>query len=501
MEWLQCIQKALHYMEEHLLDEITVEDVSNDVFSSKYNFQRVFHLVTGVTLGEYIRNRRLSLAGRELQLTDCRVVDIALKYRYETSESFSKAFSRFHGITPTDVKMSGARLKFFHPLMIYVFVQGGFCSAHPLMDEFCWSSIEMQNGERLTNSEKYQRIVRWAEKARRQNPDVFDTLTEWLLDDSEWGADRLDENKEILMQGIFVRFQEQNTHLREYLSELKSSGAVNEAVFRALDHFDEALSGKLPNKELQAVVASVISDFSVMEKHSVRAQIAGSRTGSTGMDHADLYGYINHLKDCDAEVQWTLFMPDKVKWQQNGFRVDHFEYKRMSAMRFIGVEGGQMTDTDRRTEIFRTLDAMSSHRSGFDFDVFLFHHYGLPIDIGPQHGFWGRFMKQDTPVPEGFIYFDFVPDNDGRTGAPYLSQFAYAVFSGDIKAMHSCEGYDRGAMYDVTRNIMLGQGINIPYPEKYWTAEVFLDGYDRYSTAYMFSAEFSTITQKKENEK
>lgn len=56
MEWLQCIQKALHYMEEHLLDEITVEDVSNDVFSSKYNFQRVFHLVTGVTLGEYIRN-------------------------------------------------------------------------------------------------------------------------------------------------------------------------------------------------------------------------------------------------------------------------------------------------------------------------------------------------------------------------------------------------------------------------------------------------------------
>lgn len=73
MEWLQRIQKALRYMEEHLLDELTVDDVSNYVFSSKYNFQRVFHMVTGVTLGEYIRNRRLSLAGRDLQCTDSRV--------------------------------------------------------------------------------------------------------------------------------------------------------------------------------------------------------------------------------------------------------------------------------------------------------------------------------------------------------------------------------------------------------------------------------------------
>lgn len=498
MEWLQRIQKALRYMEEHLLDELTVDDVSNYVFSSKYNFQRVFHMVTGVTLGEYIRNRRLSLAGRDLQCTDSRVVDIALKYRYETSESFSKAFSRFHGVTPTDVKMSGARLKFFYPLMINVLVQGGFYTAHPLTNEFCWSSIEEKNGGSLTDSEKYQRIVSWAEKARGQNPDVFDTLIEWILDDSEWCADRLDENEQILMQGVLARFREQNVKIREYLSELKPSGVVNEAVFRALDHFDEALSGQLPDKKLQDVVALVFSDFSVMGRHSIRSQIAGSKTGPSGIDHADLYGFINYLKNCDAEVQWALFMPDKVRWQQKGFRVEHFEYKRMPAMRFIGREGDPMTDTDSRIEIFRTLDVMSSYGSGFDFDVFLFHHYGLHIDIGPQHGFWGRFMKPDTPVPEGFVSFDFVPDNDGRAGTPYLSQFAYAVFSGDIKAMHSCQGYDRGAMYDVTRNMMLGQGVNIPYPEKYWAAEVFLNGCSQYSTAYLFSAELSTITQKGE---
>lgn len=489
MEWSQRIQKALRYMEEHLLDDLTVDDVSSDVFSSKYNFQRVFHLVTGVTIGEYIRNRRLSLAGRDLQRTDSKVIDIALKYRYETSESFSKAFSRFHGISPSDVRMSAVKLKYFHPLVINVLVQGGFNSAHRLVDEFCWNSIEEQNGRRLTDSEKYQRIVNWAEKARRQNPDVFDTLTEWMLDDTEWHDDRLDENEQILMQGVLARFREQNAQLRECLSELKCSGVVNEAVFQALDYFDEELSGKLHDEARQDVVTLVFSDFSVMSRRSIRAQIAGSKTGSTGTDHADLYGYINSLKNCDSKVQWALFMPYKVKLQQNGFQVKHFEYKSMPAMRFIGRKGDHTADAYRRKEIFRTLDAMSSYRSGFDYDVLLFHHYGLHIDISPQHSFWGRFMKAGAPVPDGFLSFEFVPENDGGAGVPYISQFAYAVFSGDMEAMHSCEGYDRGAMYDITRNIMLGQGVNIPYPEKYWAAEVFLDGCDQCSTGYMFSAE------------
>ena len=98
-------------------------------------------------------------------------------------------------------------------------------------------------------------------------------------------------------------------------------------------------------------------------------------------------------------------------------------------------------------------------------------------------------MKAGTPVPEGCVYFDFVPYYDGEAGPPYISRFAYAVFSGDIDAMHSREGYDCDAMYDVTRNIMLSQGIGIPYPHKYWTAEVFLNGFSNPSTAYIFSAE------------
>ena len=98
-------------------------------------------------------------------------------------------------------------------------------------------------------------------------------------------------------------------------------------------------------------------------------------------------------------------------------------------------------------------------------------------------------MQPDTPVPEGFEHIDLVAENDGGTGVPYLSQYVYTTFSGDAEAMHREEGYDVHGMYDVTRNIILGQGVMIPYPHKYWTAEVFPNGHEKPGTAYMFSVD------------
>ena len=358
-----------------------------------------------------------------------------------------------------------------------------------LIDEFCWSDLEGQNSEGLSDAEKYKGIVRWAAKARGVNPRVFDALTAWVLDDSQWSDEKLPENEQTLMQGVFARFKEQNAQLRKYLSELEPSGVVNAAVFKALDRFDDELSGLTHDKRLQEVITQVFADFSTMRDRGIREQIAGNKTGPTGTDSVDLFGYINNLKDCDAGVQWALFMPDMVERQQKGFKVDSFEYKKMPAMRFIGRESDDLDNVEVRKKLFRILDDMNEYQSDFAYDVLFMHHYGLGVDIGPWHGFWGRFMKAETPVPQGFLYFDFVPQNNGKAGPPYISQFAYAVFSGDMDAIHQCEGYDSDAMYDVTRNIMLGQGVSIPYPDKYWTAEVFPDGCDQYSTAYMFSAE------------
>lgn len=442
-----------------------------------------------MTIGEYIRNRRLSCAVQDLLQPDSRIIDAAMRYRYDSAESFSGALTRFHGVPPSEAERGKAKI--FHPLSVNITVQGGFDMSRGLIDEFYWSDTEGQKDGKLSDEEKYQRIVRWAGRARGQNPNAFDALTEWVLDDSQWIDEKLADNEQILMQGVFARFRRQNDKLRTYLNELKPSGVVNDAVFRALDRFDQELSGKTHAGELREALSKVFTDFSAMLDRNVRRRIAGGKTGPTGTDSVEVFGYINLLKDCDAAVQWALFMPDVVERQQNGFKVDSFEYKKLPVMRFIGREYTEHdpADMSRELEIMRILESMPEYRSGFDYDVLFMHHYGLCVDAGPWHGFWGRFMRADTPVPEGFLCFDFVPQNDGKAGPPYMSQFAYVTFSGDPEAMHRQEGYDSDAMYDVTRNTMLAEGVNIPYPDKYWTAEVFPRGCDKYSTAYMFSAE------------
>lgn len=125
MDFIQSMQHAIDYMEGHLLEPITYEEVAESVFMSSYHFHRTFSLLTGMTANEYIRNRRLSLAGQELTMSDCKVIDIALKYGYDTPESFTKAFARFHGTTPHSVKQSGAEMKLFNRLLIKIKLEGG----------------------------------------------------------------------------------------------------------------------------------------------------------------------------------------------------------------------------------------------------------------------------------------------------------------------------------------------------------------------------------------
>lgn len=488
MNWIEGLSKAIQYAEHHLTDDLTVEDVAGRAYTSSSHFQFIFHVVTGLTIGEYIRNRRLSQAAQDLQQPASKIADVAERYRYDTQESFSKAFTRFHGIPPS--KAREGRVKTFHPLTVHVTMQGGFAMPQPTIDFHLlnWDEFAPDHGESATAAEKYGRIVAWAGQARGKNPVVFDALTEWILDDSQWGDEQLAENEQILMQGVFARFKEQNARLRAYLGELESSGVVNAPVFGALDRFDAELSGKTHDERLRETVAGVFADFSAMRDRRVRERIAGNPTGPEGVNTVAFEGYINHLKNYDAGVQWALFMPEVVKKQQTGFQVDSFTYRKMPALRFIGRDGN-VTDTEARKPLFAALDALDAYRSEFPYDLVLMHHYGLGVDVGPWHGFWGRFFKAGTPVPDGFEHFDLVPENDGKAGPPFLSQFAYAVFSGDSEAIHRREGYDSDAMYDVTRNIILGQGVNIPYPDKYWTAEVFPDGFEKSSTAYLFGVE------------
>ena len=127
MNWITSLQQAVAYIENNLTAEISVDDVADHVFSSSAHFQRMFHMVTGYTIGGYIRNRRLTLAGQDL-LQNEKLGDIVLRYQYVTQESFSKAFLRFHGVSPS--KATRENIKWFHPLTITVNIQGGFEMSH-----------------------------------------------------------------------------------------------------------------------------------------------------------------------------------------------------------------------------------------------------------------------------------------------------------------------------------------------------------------------------------
>ena len=124
MDWLQGIQKAIDYIEENIAEKIDYEEVAKRAYSSSFHFQRVFGIMCGFTLGEYIRRRRLTLAANELLSKNRKVIDVAFKYGYETPESFSRAFYKFHGVMPSQVK-NGCSLKSFSRLSVRLDLIGG----------------------------------------------------------------------------------------------------------------------------------------------------------------------------------------------------------------------------------------------------------------------------------------------------------------------------------------------------------------------------------------
>ena len=144
MEWLTSIRTAIDYIDEHLEENISAQDVADRVNISPFFLQRGFSLMTGYGIGEYIRNRRLYQAAVDLKETEWKVIDIALRYCYETPESFTKAFSRFHGVTPSQVR-DGAAIKVFLPLTIKLSVQGGSQMDYKIAPMFPFKVIGFQN--------------------------------------------------------------------------------------------------------------------------------------------------------------------------------------------------------------------------------------------------------------------------------------------------------------------------------------------------------------------
>ena len=125
MDSLSSMNKALVFIEERLTEDIDYGEVSRIACCSEYHFKRMFSFLSGIGLSEYIRRRRLTLAALDLKDTNLRIIDVAVKYGYNSADSFSRAFHSMHGILPSEARSENTQLKAYPRMTFQLSIKGG----------------------------------------------------------------------------------------------------------------------------------------------------------------------------------------------------------------------------------------------------------------------------------------------------------------------------------------------------------------------------------------
>lgn len=141
MEWVKTIADSIEFIEDNITEDLTTDDIAKAVNVSPFYFQKGFVMLCGFTIAEYIRNRRLALAGNDVATTNDKIIDIALKYGYDTPDGFAKAFTRFHGVTPLNARKNPVMLKSFAPLKIKFSLEGGYTMNYKIENKKAFTVI------------------------------------------------------------------------------------------------------------------------------------------------------------------------------------------------------------------------------------------------------------------------------------------------------------------------------------------------------------------------
>jgi AraC family transcriptional regulator len=162
MDYFERVQKAVDFMESHLTEEFTLEEVAGQVYCSLFHFHRIFQEVVGDSMKEYIRIRRLSLAGKEIVETDVKVIDLALKYGYETPEAFTKAFKKLNGISPSACKKRKGSYVFREKASVQIYktqiLKGGLTMNYKIVEKDAFQVIGRDLRVCTENGQQYSAI-------------------------------------------------------------------------------------------------------------------------------------------------------------------------------------------------------------------------------------------------------------------------------------------------------------------------------------------------------
>lgn len=166
MDWIKSFQRSIDFIEEHLADPTDVADIARAMNVSPFYYQRIFAMICGMTVGEYIRNRRLSLAGSELLTTKHKIIDIALKYGYDSPEGFTRAFTRFHGTAPLAVRR-GAPVRSFARLSVAIIMKGGNTMEYKIVKKESFKVMEKRTVQTVTKDKNLETIPKFWEDSHK----------------------------------------------------------------------------------------------------------------------------------------------------------------------------------------------------------------------------------------------------------------------------------------------------------------------------------------------
>ena len=248
---MDAVQNIIDYMEENLLEALTPNKIAVHFFMSISSVNKIFRAVCDMTIMEYVRNRRLSLAGQELLVSNIRIIDLAYKYGYETPEAFAKAFARFHEYPPSIVRRTYPELTVFRPLQVKLEIQGGwektksdFPGREPNLS-FCYDEATKFKGGSFMEKERYEYHIHLSDMKQKEDWSVLLSLAKKL--DEAGIKFKVDGKTMIFAHGLEFKLEKicltfQWNEEQRILDFFNHSGKA-ESAFSGFKYFDAAFEG------------------------------------------------------------------------------------------------------------------------------------------------------------------------------------------------------------------------------------------------------------------
>lgn len=167
MDWLKSWNNTLDYLEKHLDGEINTAELGRLAGCSPYHFQRMFSYLAGIPLSEYIRRRRMTLAAADLRAGE-KVLDVALRYGYDSPTAFNRAFQSVHGTAPSLARQDGVKLKAFPCIRFKFVVKGAIEMEYQIIQKPAFRIVGFRTPIPTDQEESFQCVPRfWAETGHR----------------------------------------------------------------------------------------------------------------------------------------------------------------------------------------------------------------------------------------------------------------------------------------------------------------------------------------------